>query len=536
MAKQILYGQDAREAIRRGVSQVARAGRTTLGPRGRHVIVQQSDGSMLVTKDGVTVVQQIELEDPFENLGARLIRQTADVTSRRAGDGTTTATLLAESIFIEGLKAVAAGINPIGLKQGIELAVRDVVRKVQDFAVPVTDVARLRQVATVASNGDTEIGQLLADVLSAAGEDMVTIEDGRGAATEVEWVDGLKFGRGFLSPYFVTHPETGQVVLENPRILATDGSLASIQPLIPLLEAAANSDRPLLIIARDVQGEALAGLVLNATQKTVSCCAVKAPEFGDRARDFLDDLAVFTGGQTVSAEAGQDLKDVQLENLGMAKRVVVTRDDTLIVGGAGRGKLVETRLQYLRTIRCSAEAADAEWVDRRIAQLGGRVAKILVGARTESELLEKKARLDDALHAAQAAREEGIVPGGGVALLRAAQSLENSGVDGELKIGYQAVLKACRTPLTAIADNAGRSGTAVCEHVAEHSTGYGYDASLDVFQDLMEAGIVDASKVVTQALENAGSLSATLLTSDAVIAESVDGAGIAKREQSAFRW
>lgn len=519
--KKLLFHQDARDAARRGVSQVARVARTTLGPRGRHVLIQQPDGSILATKDGVTVVKHMELEDPFEDLGAKLVRQVAVTTENRSGDGTTTATILAEAIFVEGLKAVAAGVNTLEIQRGIEQAVRDVVNQLSKMAAPATDKERLYEVATIASNGDVEIGRLLADVIFEMGENgIIKIEEGRGATTEVRWVSGVKFDRGYLSPYFINQQATGEAVLDNALVLVSDTSLSSFKHLLPLLEIVANAGQPLLIIAEDVQGDALSGLAVNTAQGVLRCCAVKAPEFADRRREFLEDLRIFTGSKAFLSQLGSDISNVQLEDLGRANRVVVTRDETLLMDGGGSEQEVADRLEYLRNSRTSADEADAEWIDRRIAQLGGRIANIMVGAVTESALLEKKARLNDALHSTQAAREEGLVPGGGVALLRASQAIPPDSVQGDMKVGYRIVLKACRAPLVAIAQNAGQTGSSVCETVAEGTGDFGYNANLDQFSNLNSAGIVDASKVVREALTTAASLALMLLTSDVLIAKS----------------
>lgn len=518
MAKIIQFRDDARESIRRGVSQVARAARGTLGPRGRHVILQQQDGSLLVTKDGVTVVRQIDLEDPFENIGAQLVKQVATTTGERAGDGTTTATILAEAIFVEGLKAVAAGINPIQLEQGIRQAVRDITAQLEVISEPVKDKRRLRQVATVASNGDEQIGELLADVLLEAGDEgLVLLEEGTGARTEVEWVNGIRLNRGYLSPYFVNHAASRETRLDNAAILVCDHTLSNLQELLPLLEQVVNAKRELLIIAGDVQGEALASLVVNATRGVLLCCAVKAPEFGDVRRDVLEDLAVFTGGAAIFTDAGGDLKERQLAELGSAKRVVVTSDSTTLLDGAGRKSEITERVRQIEGARAAASEGERSRLDRRAAQLRGRVATIRVGANTESELKEKMARFDDALHAARAAREDGIVAGGGVALVRAARTVSPPEDQTDVGLGYRIVLRACQAPLVAIADNAGRSGTATCQRVVEGEGDFGYDAARDEFCPLMKSGIVDAVKVVRRSLESAASLAATLLCSDALV-------------------
>lgn len=519
MTKNIQFRDDACESIRNGIAKVARAARVTLGPCGRHVIIDQENGSIQVTKDGVTVVQQIELEDRFENMGARLLRQVATTTGDRAGDGTTTATLLAESIFTEGLKSVVAGVNPIEMEKGIRAAVQDVVLNLRKMSVPANDKRRLQQVATVASNGDLRMGELLSDALMKAGpEGLVLLEEGTASETEVDWIDGIHFDRGYLSPHFSNVGDAREVHLENAAILLCDHTLNQLPDLLPLLEEAAEHQRPLLIMAAEVHGDVLTSLVVNATRGALSCCAVKAPEFGDARRDALGDLAVFTGGTAFFTDAGIDLKNVRLSQLGNANRVVVTADSTTLLGGAGKRSDKAARMEQLRHLSESATKSERERISRRTAQLQGRVAKLRIGAQTESELKEKKARADDALHAARAARAEGIVPGGGTALLRAATaSSPGKGESTDFKAGYRIVLKACRTPVVAIADNSGQSGTAICQKVLEASDDFGYDAARGEFVPMMRQGIVDATSVVRESLENAASLAKTLLTSDALI-------------------
>jgi chaperonin GroEL len=517
----IAFDQEAREAIRRGVSKLARAVKVTLGPKGRNVILQKSFGSPTVTKDGVTVAKEIDIEDVYENMGARMVREVASKTSDVAGDGTTTATVLAEAIFNEGLKAVVAGVNPVQMKQGIEKAVEDIAEKLKGMSISIKSRKEMAQVASVASNNDQEIGELLAEAMEKVGKDgVITVDEGKSLKTEVEWVEGMQFDRGYLSPYFVTDPTKMECVLEDAYILIVEKKVSNIKDLIPILEAVVNSSKPILIISEDVEGEALATLVINRLRGTFKCCAVKAPGYGDRRKAMLEDIAILTGGTAIFESLGIKLENLKLTDLGRAKRIVVDKDNTTVIEGAGDSKQIKARIEQLRReISASTSDYDREKLEERVAKLAGGVAKINVGAATESEMKEKKARVEDALHATRAAVAEGILPGGGVALLRAAGSAKRSDLTGDEQVGYNIVLRACRSPLTMIASNAGQDGSVVCEKVLEQKGNTGYNAATDVYEDLVKAGIIDPTKVTRTALQNAASVSILLLTSEALIAE-----------------
>jgi chaperonin GroEL len=522
MAKMIAFEQEARDAMRRGVAKLAQAVKVTLGPRGRNVILQKSFGSPTVTKDGVTVAKEIDLEDVYENMGARMVREVASKTSDVAGDGTTTATILAEAIFNEGLRAVVSGVNPIQLKQGIEKAVADVVEKLKNASISVKNKKEeIAQVAAVAANNDQEIGKLLAEAMEKVGKDgVITVDEGKSLATEVEWVEGMQFDRGYLSPYFVTDPQKMECVLEDAYVLIHEKKLSSVKELVPLLEKVVNAGKPLLIIAEDVEGEALATLVINRLRGTLKCCAVKAPGYGDRRKAMLEDIAILTGGQALFESLGRKLENVTLSDLGRAKKIVVDKDNTTIIEGAGKSAEIKGRIEQIRReIEKTTSDYDREKLEERLAKLAGGVAKINVGAATEAEMKEKKARVEDALHATRAAVEEGILPGGGVALLRAAMSVKPQGLEQDEEIGYKIVLRACRAPVTQIAANAGQDGGIVCEKVAEMKGPMGYNAATGEYEDLVKAGIVDPTKVVRCALQNAASVATLLLTSDALVAE-----------------
>ncbi len=520
-AKMIAFDQEAREALKRGVSKLAQAVRVTLGPKGRNVILQKSFGSPTVTKDGVTVAKEIELEDKYENMGAQLVKEVASKTSDVAGDGTTTATVVAEAIFTEGLKSVVAGVNPMMMKRGIERAVEDVVAELKKMAIPVKGKQEMAQVAAVAANGDEEIGNIIADAMERVGKDgVITVEEGKGLKTEVEFVDGMQFDRGYLSPYFVTDPQRMECVLEDPYILIHEKKISNVRDLIPLLEKVANTGKPLLVIAEDVEGEALATLVINKLRGTFRCCAVKAPGYGDRRKAMLEDIAILTGGKAIFEDLGIKLENVQLSDLGRAKTVRVDKDTTTIVEGAGEPEAIKGRIEQIRReIEEATSDYDREKLEERLAKLAGGVAKILVGAATESEMKEKKARVEDALHATRAAVEEGILAGGGVALLRASQRVKPKDLTEDEEVGYQIVIRACRAPLAQIAENAGEDGAVVCAKVAELSEHEGYDARTGQYVDLVKAGIIDPAKVTRCALENAASVATLLLTSDALVAE-----------------
>jgi len=522
MAKIIAFDQEAREAIRRGVSKLAKAVKVTLGPKGRNVILQKSFGSPTVTKDGVTVAKEIDLEDVYENMGARMVREVASKTSDVAGDGTTTATVMAEAIFNEGLKAVVAGVNPIQMKQGIETAVADITEKLRKMSIKIKSKEEMANVGTIAANNDFEIGSLLSDAMEKVGKDgVITVDEGKSLQTEVEWVEGMQFDRGYLSPYFVSDPNSMECVLEDAYVLVFEKKITNIKDLVPLLEAIVQQSKPLLIIAEDVEGEALATLVINRLRGTFKCCAVKAPGYGDRRKAMMEDIAILAGGTAVFEALGLKLETLPISDLGRAKKVIVDKDNTTIIEGAGKSTDIKARIdQIRREIENATSDYDREKLEERLAKLAGGVAKVNVGAATESEMKEKKARVEDALHATRAAVEEGILPGGGVALLRAATNVKPSDDLGQDEIvGYNIVLRACRAPLTMIASNAGQDGGIVCEKVADAKANNGYNALTDSYEDLVKAGVIDPTKVTRTALGNAASVATLLLTSDALIAE-----------------
>ncbi len=521
MSKMIAFDQEARDAMRRGVSKLAKAVKVTLGPKGRNVILQKSFGSPTVTKDGVTVAKEVDLEDPYENMGCRMVREVASKTSDVAGDGTTTATVLAEAIFVEGLKAVVAGVNPVQLKLGIEKAIADISNKLESMSIQIKTKKEMAQVGSIASNNDLEIGEILADAMEKVGKDgVITVDEGKSLQTDTEWVEGMQFDRGYLSPYFVTDPGTMEAVLEDCYVLVFEKKISNVKDIVPLLEAVANSGKPLLIVAEDIDGEALATLVINKLRGTFTCCAVKAPGYGDRRKAMLEDVAVLTGGTAVFEDLGIKLESLPITDLGRAKKVIVDKDNTTIIEGAGSSEDIKARIDQIRKeIESSTSDYDREKLEERLAKLSGGVAKVNVGAATESEMKEKKARVEDALHATRAAVEEGILPGGGVALLRASRSVSSSGLSHDEEVGYNIVVRACRSPLISIAANAGQDGSIVCEKVGEGNGNFGYNAATDVYEDLVEAGVIDPTKVTRTALQNAASVSTLLLTSDALIAE-----------------
>jgi chaperonin GroEL len=522
MAKIIAFDQEAREAIRRGVSKLARAVKVTLGPKGRNVILQKSFGSPTVTKDGVTVAKEIDLEDVYENMGARMVREVASKTSDVAGDGTTTATVLAEAIFNEGIKGVVAGVNPVQMKAGIEKAVADITEKLTKMSIKIKEKSEMANVASIAANNDREIGNKLADAMERVGKDgVITVDEGKSLTTEIEWVEGMQFDRGYLSPYFVTDPNTMTCVLENPYILVYEKKITQIKDLVPLLEAVVQQGRPLLIVCEEVEGEALATLVINRLRGTFQCCAVKAPGYGDRRKAMMEDIAILSGGTAVFEALGTKLESLQLTDLGRAKKVIIDKDNTTIIEGSGKGDDIKARIAQLRReIESSTSDYDREKLEERLAKLSGGVAKINVGGATESEMKEKKARVEDALHATRAAVQEGILPGGGVALLRASSQVKPSDdLSNDEKVGYNIVLRSCRSPLSMIAENAGQDGGIVCERVLESKGNSGYNALTDVYEDLVKAGVIDPTKVTRTALANAASVATLLLTSDALIAE-----------------
>jgi chaperonin GroEL len=521
MAKIIAFDQEAQEAMRRGVQKLAKAVRVTLGPRGRNVIIEKSFGSPTVTKDGVTVAREIELSDKFEDMGARMVREVASKTSDNAGDGTTTATVLAEAIYCEGLKAVVAGVNPIDLKRGMDTAVAKIIEKLKASATECKTKKSIAQVGTVASNGDTEIGDILAAAMEKVGKDgVITVEEGKSLKTDFEVVEGMQFDRGYLSPYFVTDPQSMECVLEDAYVLIHEKKITSIKDLVPVLEKVMNSGKPLLIIAEEVEGEALATLVINKLRGTFKIAAVKSPGYGDRRKAMLQDIAIMVGGQAVFEDLGIQLENVQLSDLGRAKRIVIDKDNTTIIEGLGKTADIKARIEQIRReLANTTSDYDREKLEERVAKLSGGVAQINVGAATESEMKEKKARVEDALHATRAAVEEGILPGGGVALLRASLDLKASGLNNDETIGFNIIVRACRAPLTQIANNAGVDGSVICEKVAEGDAKLGYNAATGKYEDLIKSGIIDPAKVTRTALQNAASVSTLLLTSDALIAE-----------------
>ena len=521
MAKMIAFDQEARDAMRRGVQKLARAVKITLGPKGRNVILQKSFGSPTVTKDGVSVAKEIELEDAYENMGAQMVKEGASKTSDVAGDGTTTATVLAEAIFNEGLRAVVAGVNPVQMKQGIEKAVEDITAELKRMSIKIKSSQEMAQVGTVASNGDHEIGKMLAAAMEKVGKDgVITVDEGKSLATEVEWVEGMQFDRGYLSPYFVSNPTSMTCELDDAYVLVHEKKISSVKDLVPVLEAVVNAGKPLLIVAEDIDGEALATLVINKLRGTFNVVAVKAPGFGDRRKAMLEDIAVLTGGQAIFEDLGIKLDSIGLAELGRAKKVIVDKDNTTIIEGAGKSGDIKGRIdQIRREIENTTSDYDREKLEERLAKLAGGVAKVNVGAATESEMKEKKARVEDALHATLAAVEEGILPGGGVALLRASSKVKPEGLSHDQEVGYRIVTRACRSPLTAIASNAGQDGGIVCEKVIASKGNEGYNAATDVYEDLVKAGVIDPTKVTRTALQNASSVATLLLTSDALIAE-----------------
>jgi chaperonin GroEL len=532
MAKRIVQGGESRAAILRGVNQLADAVKITLGPKGRNVVLDKKFGSPTITKDGVTVAKEIELKDSMENMGAQMVREVASKTSDVAGDGTTTATVLAQAIFREGVKTVAAGANPMALKRGIDKAVERATAEIKKMAKPVKG-DMIAQVGTISANGDATIGMLIAEAMDKVGKDgVITVEESKTMETDLEFVEGMQFDRGYLSPYFVTDPEGMEAVLEDPVILISEKKISSMRDILPVLEQAAKQARPMLIIAEDVDGEALATLVVNKLRGTINVAAVKAPGFGDRRKAMLEDIAVLTGGQVVSEDLGVKLENVKLEDLGSAKKVVINKESTTIIDGAGKAEDLQGRVKTLKAqIEDTSSDYDREKLQERLAKLVGGVAVIRVGAATETELKEKKARVEDAMHATRAAVEEGIVPGGGVALIRAAKALdkfkifepdEDGEVSGDLdeQIGVTIVRRALEEPLRQIVQNAGKEGAVIVEKVrAERNANFGYNAATDKFEDLVAAGIIDPAKVTRCALQNAASIAGMMLTTEATISE-----------------
>ena len=520
MAKQIIYGEESRQAILRGVNQLADAVKVTLGPKGRNVVLDKKFGSPTITKDGVTVAKEIELKDPMLNMGAQMVREVASKTSDIAGDGTTTATVLAQAIYREGVKHVVSGANPMDIKRGIDRAVEKVIEGLKSQSKPVTG-KMIAQVGTISANSDEEIGKFIADAMEKVGKDgVITVEEAKTLETSLDVVEGMQFDRGYLSPYFVTDPERMEVALENPVILIHEKKISSMKDLLPVLEQVARLGRPLLIIAEDVEGEALATLVVNKLRGTLQAAAVKAPGFGDRRKAMLEDIATITGGKAITEDLGLKLENIKLEDLGKAKKITIDKDNTTIVEGAGHTKDIQGRVKQIRAqIEETTSDYDREKLQERLAKLVGGVAVIKVGAATETEMKEKKARVEDAMHATKAAVEEGIVPGGGVALIRAGKALDGMKLDGDQQIGVNIIRRAIEEPLRWIATNAGKEGSIIVSQVKEKTGSIGYNAQDDKFEDLIAAGVIDPTKVVRSALQNASSIASLLLTTEALVCD-----------------
>ncbi|HKV51696.1 MAG TPA: chaperonin GroEL [Gemmatimonadaceae bacterium] len=521
-AKELHFDTEARAALKRGVDQLAEAVKVTLGPKGRNVVIDKKFGAPTVTKDGVTVAKEIELNDPLENMGAQMVKEVATKTSDLAGDGTTTATVLAQAVFREGLKNVTAGANPMAIKRGIDRAVSAIVDELKKISVPTSGKKEIAQVGTISANNDKEIGDLIAQAMEKVGKDgVITVEEARGLETTLETVDGMQFDRGYLSPYFVTDPEKMEAVLEDAYILIHDKKISSMKDLLPVLEKVAQMGKPMLIIAEDVEGEALATLVVNKLRGTLKVAGVKAPGFGDRRKAMLQDIAVLTNGQVVSEEVGFKLENAVLSDLGHAKRIVIDKDNTTLIDGAGDEKKIEGRINEIRVaVDKSTSDYDKEKLQERLAKLAGGVAVINVGAATESEMKEKKARVEDALHATRAAVEEGIVPGGGVALIRAQRALKGIKLESDEQIGVEIIKRAVEEPLRMIVHNAGGEGSIVLEKVrASKDDKFGYNALTDTYEDLMSAGVIDPTKVTRTALQNAASIAGLMLTTEAIVVE-----------------
>jgi chaperonin GroEL len=523
-AKQLRFGDDARQRMARGAGILARAVKATLGPRGRNVVMQKPYGGPAVTKDGVSVAKEVELEDPFEDMGAQMVKEVAAKTSEIAGDGTTTATVLAQSIFQEGLKSVAAGMNPMDIKRGIDKAVAAAVDELKHLSIPCEDTRAITQVGTVSANGDEEIGGLIASAMEKVGkEGVITVEEGTGLANELEVVEGMQFDRGYLSPYFINKPEEMTTELEEAFVLLCDRKLSNIRELLPLLESVAKAGKPLLVIAEDVEGEALATLVVNAVRGIIKVAAVKAPGFGDRRKAMLQDIAVLTGGQVISEETGLNLEKAGLDELGSTRKIIVAKENTTLIGGDGERGAIEARIRQIRReIDDATSDYDREKLQERLAKLSGGVAELRVGAATETAMKEKKDRVEDAMHATRAAVEEGVVPGGGVALVRVRQAVQNLGLKGEnadQDIGIRIVLRAMEQPLQEIVANAGREPSVILNEIKEHGGNYGYNAQTAEYGDMIEMGILDPTKVVRVALQNAASIAGLMITTEAMVAE-----------------
>ncbi|CAG1770418.1 60 kDa chaperonin [uncultured bacterium] len=518
-AKKIIFDHDALETVKLGVKQLSDAVKITLGPRGRNVVIQKSFGSPTITKDGVTVAKEIELSDHMQNIGAQMVKSVASKTSDVAGDGTTTATVLAEAIFVEGLKNVTAGANAMALKRGVDKAVEAVVKKLKEMSIPTKGRKEIEQVATVASNYDTEIGKIIADAMEKVGKDgVITVEEGKSLQTDAKWIEGLQFDKGYLSPYFVTNPNTMQCVLDDPYILIHEKKITTAKVLVPILEKVSQTGSPLLIIAEEIEGEALTLLVVNKLRGALKCTAVKAPGFGDKRKAMLEDIAILTGGQAVFEDLGINMESIQLKDLGRAKKVEIDKENTIIIEGAGDSKKSKARIEQIKKeISITTSDYDREKLQERLAKMAGGVVQINVGAATESEMKEKKARVEDALHATRAAVEEGILPGGGVSLLRCLPTLDALKLKGDEAVGVDIVRRALRAPLRQIATNAGVNAAIVLQKVETAKGNEGYDASADRYCDMVSEGVIDPTKVVRTALQNAASISTLLLTTDAIV-------------------
>jgi len=520
-AKQLLFKTDARQKILEGVETLAKAVKVTLGPRGRNVVLEKKWGSPTITKDGVTVAKEISLEDPYRNMGAQMVREVASKTSDVAGDGTTTATVLAEAIYREGLRNVTAGSNPMSLKRGIDHGVDAVIGELRSLSKAVKDRTQIQQVASISANGDGEIGDIIAEAMDKVGKDgTITVEEARSIDTTLDLVEGMQFDNGYLSPYFVTDKDTMEVVLENCHILIHEKKISNLKDLLPILEKISQAGRPMLIISEDVEGEALATLVVNKLRGTLQACAVKAPGFGDRRKAMLEDIAILTGGQVITEDLGQKLENVQLTDLGKAKRITISKENTTVIEGGGKAGDIKARCDVIRRqIEDSTSDYDREKLQERLAKLAGGVAVINVGAATETEMKEKKARVEDALHATRAAVEEGIVPGGGTALIRCQKVLDALALEGDEAIGVQILRRSIEEPLRTIANNAGQEGSVVAAEVKGGKKFYGYNADKDIYVDMVEAGVIDPTKVTRSALQNAASIAGLMLTTEALIAE-----------------
>ncbi len=518
-AKKIVFDHDALETIKLGVKQLADSVKVTLGPRGRNVIIQKSFGSPTITKDGVTVAKEIELSDHMQNIGAQMVKSVASKTSDVAGDGTTTATVLAEAVFVEGLKNVTAGANAMALKRGVDKAVEVIVKKLKEMSIPIKGRKEIEQVATVASNYDTEIGKIIADAMEKVGKDgVITVEDGKSLQTEAKWIEGMQFDKGYLSPYFITNPNTMQCVLDEPYILIHEKKITTAKMIVPILEKVAQTGKPLLIIAEEIEGEALTLLVVNKLRGALKCSAVKAPGFGDKRKAMLEDIAILTGGQAVFEDLGINLESMQLKDLGRASKIEIDKENTTIIEGLGDSKKIKGRIEQIKKeISITTSDYDREKLQERLAKLAGGVVQINVGAATETEMKEKKARVEDALHATRAAVEEGILPGGGVALLRCISALDSLKLKNDEAVGVGIVQRALRAPLRQIATNAGVNAAIIVQKVETAKGNEGYDASKDRYCDMVNEGIIDPTKVVRTALQNAASISTLLLTTDAIV-------------------